>query len=97
MRIIDLAGIEILPGDYKKLRPERVDELARRMRIKRKKGYLMPPTGFLALFGALVFGIFGFRCSLCGRFELALSHDTHSFSRAFLVVSACTNLCQRWP
>ena len=46
MRIIDLAGIEILPGDYKKLRPERVDELARWMRIKRKKGYLMPPTGF---------------------------------------------------
>jgi ParB-like nuclease domain len=46
MRIIDLAGIEILPGDCKKLRPERVDELARWMRIKRKKGYLMPPTGF---------------------------------------------------
>jgi hypothetical protein len=43
---------------------------------------------WLALFGALVFGIFGFRCSLCGRFERALSHDTHSFSRAFLVVSA---------
>jgi hypothetical protein len=46
MRIIALAGIEILPYDYKRLRPERVDELAKWMRIKRKNGYLMPPTGF---------------------------------------------------
>jgi hypothetical protein len=46
MRIIDLAGIAVLPDDFVKLRPERVDELTKWMRIKRKNGYLTPPAGF---------------------------------------------------
>jgi hypothetical protein len=67
MRIIDLAGIEILPGDCKKLRPERVDELARWMRIKRKKGYLMPPTGFKPIFSLMAYIGLRLRESLDGR------------------------------
>jgi ParB-like chromosome segregation protein Spo0J len=46
MRNIGLAGIAVLPEYREKLRPERVDELVNWMRIKRRNGYLTPPTGF---------------------------------------------------